>query len=124
MREFDDARQLEGRELHLQCREQGALVQLGARLEHHDGLADLSPLGVRHRDDGSLLHLGALLDQLLDFAGVDVEATGENHVLGSTRDEDEPIFVNAGQVARVQPSAGESGSSQLIVLVVADRARR
>ncbi len=68
--------------------------------DHH-----LTPFGVRGADDARLPHGGMLEQHLLHFAGIDVGAAADHHVLGAVAQRQIPAVVERAQVAGVQPAA-------------------
>ena len=75
-------------------------------------------------DDGAVLHGRVLHQRLLDLGGVDVEAAGDDHVLGPVDDEEEAVVVEVADVAGVVPAVRRRLGGGLRVLVVAGHHQR
>ena len=58
-------------------------------------------------DDGGFADARELIDELFDFARVDVLAHADDHVLEAIDDVDVALFVGAGDVARMEPAAAQ-----------------
>src|SRR2546428_1795743 len=78
-----------------------------ARLEGHEGLGALAPLGVGHRHHRALHHRRVLGHRLLDLDGRDVLAARDDDVLLAIAQLDVAVGVPHGQVAGVEPAAAE-----------------
>jgi hypothetical protein len=103
----DVLRDLEVGEALLGEHQQLLRVQFAPRQRDDDG-ADLLPHHrVRHPDDGDLAHRGMGSQGVLDLHAVHVLAAAIDHVLLAVDDEDEPLDVDACQVAAVQPPVDE-----------------
>ncbi|MNH00591.1 hypothetical protein D3C79_597900 [compost metagenome] len=74
-------------------------VKLCAGLEHHHSAHRFTPLLVRHADHCHLEHFWEAVDHLLHFAGVHVEAPGNDHFLLAVDDEHVTLRIDRGQVA-------------------------
>ena len=57
-----------------------------------------------HGHDGRLLHVGMLVEHLLDLARVDVVAAPDDQVLLAIHDEEVPVLVDLGHVAGAEPA--------------------
>ena len=81
------------------------LGQGRARLEHEEGLQALAELLVVDADDGDLADGGVLLEELLDLPREDVLATGDDHLVVATVDEQQAVVVEVPDVAvAISPS--------------------
>src|SRR4029450_10342374 len=89
----------------------------GLELDH--GLHRLAPLLVRHADHRAVLHRGMAPQHLLDLAGEDVEAAGDDHVLLAIDDVDEAVLVDNADVAGMVPAEGRGLARRGLVVVVA-----
>ena len=96
-----------------------ASTLLHAGLQHHQRLHGLAPALVRHADHRDLRHRRVRRDHVLDLAREHVEAAGDHHVLLAVDDVQEALAVEAGDVAGVQPAAGEGLGGLLGQVVVA-----
>ena len=88
-------------------RASSSAAHLFAGAEHHDRPHLLAEDRMGHSDDGTVGHCGMLEQGRLDFDAVDVLAAPDDHVLGPVHDMDEPLLVDAGHVAGVEPASGE-----------------
>src|SRR4051812_23204947 len=76
----------------------------GARCRDDDSLDRLAAVGVRDADDGDRRDPLDGADDALDLGRVHVVAARDDHLLAPAHDGDEPVLVDAGQVAGEQPA--------------------
>ena len=69
------------------------LGDICAGAAHHHGHHLLAPFGVRPSDHGHLVHAGALEQDLLDLARIDVGAAADDHVLGAVLERKESVCI-------------------------------
>ena len=81
----------------------GGVVGGHAGLEHHEGLDLLHLIGIGHADDAAHLHVLMGVQNVLQLAGIDVVAGGDDHPLGAALEVDEALVVHGAQVAGVHP---------------------
>ena len=86
----------------------------GSRLEH--GGHPLPPLVVWQSDDGAVANSRVLHQGLLVLGAVDVEAPGDDHVLGPVHDEEEAVLVQVADVTGVVPAMSGCFRGRLGVL--------
>ena len=94
-------------------------VDAGARPQLEDGGDPLAPLLVGQPDHGAVLDVRVRHQRLLDLGRVDVEAAGDDHVLGPVDDEQEAVVVEVADVAGVVPAVRRRLGGGLRVAVVA-----
>src|SRR4051812_35931981 len=96
----DDAlRQLEPGELAVECREDGALVDIAALFgDDYRGYA-LAEIGMRHPDHRALDHARDQVDLGLDLLRVHVEAARDDQVLAAPNDVHVALLVDFAEVA-------------------------
>ena len=89
---------------------------------HHIGGNGFTPCVVRDSDDGAFAHQRMGVKGQLDVAGEDVEAAGDDHVLASINDAQEPVPVAGGYIARAQPTVSERfhGCRRVVQVAVHD----
>ncbi len=80
---------------------------LEARLEHYHGLDRLAPFFVGYADHHHLSNGFMGRQYVFHLPREDVEAAGDDHVLGPVHDVKEAILVQPAHIAGVQPAAGE-----------------
>ncbi|KAF1854083.1 hypothetical protein Lal_00005300 [Lupinus albus] len=90
----------------------------GAVLQRDEGAGRLAPLLVMAGDDGGLQHLWMLVEHILHLDGRDVLATGDDDVLRAVLDLDIAVFMPDGEIAGVEPAAGEGLLGRLGVLQI------
>ena len=66
-----------------------------------------APVGVRPADDRGFDEVGVAQQHLLDLARIDVAAARYDHVLGAVAQRQKPVFVDAAEVAGVEPAAAQ-----------------
>src|SRR5215469_14401755 len=79
----------------------------------------LAPFGVWTPDDRSLGNVGVAQQDLLDLARIDVAAAADDHVLGAVTQGQKPVFVEAAEIAGVQPAAAQRLGAGLGLLPIA-----
>ena len=79
-------RDLEARDLALQCGDDALLGQRVSGLRDDNGRDGFAEVGIRYADDRRLDDSGQRVEPLLDFLRVDVEAAADDQVLGATND--------------------------------------
>ena len=85
----------------------GTSARLGLRNRHDDeGVADFAPPAIGCSDDGSLSHAWVVEEGGFHLGGVDVLASGDEHVLEPVDDEEETVGVEVPDVTGVEPAAG------------------
>ena len=67
----------------------------------------LAALLVGHAQHGRFAHAGALVDHPLDDLGIDVESVGDDQVVLTSHQGEEPGRVAGAQVAGVEPAGSE-----------------
>src|SRR3984957_7771335 len=87
--------------------------------EHDDGTDLFAQHGVGHPDDGTVGHRRVLEEGSLHLDAVDVLPAADDHVLGPVDDVHEPLVVDAGHIAGVEPAAGERSGGVLVPVPVA-----
>ena len=90
-----------------------------ARARHDEGHHLLAPFGVELADNGALEHGRVAQQHLLNLARIDVHAARDDHVLRAILERQEAIFIEAADIAGVEPAALEGGRVGLGVLPVA-----
>src|SRR5271170_3918149 len=75
--------------------------QRAAGVNLDDGGDSLAPFWVRQAKDGAVHHVRVLQQRLLDLDRIDIEAAGDNHVLGPVDDVEEVLLVEISDVAGV-----------------------
>src|SRR5690348_12157858 len=78
-----------------------------ARLELHGGGDFLAEMLIRDSDDGGFGYGWMLVDDLFDLARVHVESAADDHVLLPVHDVEIAVLVDSGQVAGLEPAAGD-----------------
>ena len=73
---------------------------------HHVRLHALAAVRVRHADDRARVDGRVLEEHLLDLGRVHVEARHDDEVLHAVDEEEVPVVVDHGDVARAQPTVG------------------
>ena len=92
---------------------------LGSRAQDDGGADLLAEDGVGHADHRGVGHGGMLEQGGLDLDRVHVLTAADHHVLGPVHDVDEPVLVDPGHVAGVEPSLGEGGGGGIGLVPVA-----
>ncbi len=64
--------------------------------EHHDRLDGFAPARIRNADHGGLLHRRVAVQRILHFGGIDVLATGNDHVLSAVHNSHVALLVHCG----------------------------
>src|SRR4051812_2582784 len=82
-------------------------IGMGAVLEHHKGARRLAPLRVRSRDNGGFEHRRVAVQHVLDLDRRDVLAARDDDVLRAVLDLDITVRVGNGEIAGMEPAAGE-----------------
>ena len=95
------------------CRRERVGVDRLAGPAHHEGGDHLAPLGVGQAEHGDLGDGGMRVQRVLDFAGVDVEAAADHHVLVAAHDVEEAFVVEAAEVAAVVPAVADGFALQV-----------
>ena len=94
------------------------------RSEHDDRPHLLAQDRMGNADDGAVGHRRVLVERGLDLDAVDVLSSADDHVLRPVDDVDEPLLIDAGHVAGVEPAPGERGRRVLgLVPVPPDHVR-
>ena len=75
--------------------------------QHNVYLDRLAPARIRNTDRDGLLHFGVLKQRLFNVSWIDVHAAGDDHVFLPIDDREVAAFVDAGEVARKQPSIAQ-----------------
>ena len=75
-------------------------------LPHHDGVDGLAEVGMRQADHGRFDDTGHGVDHVLDFLRIDVEAAGDDQVLGAADDGDVAVGIAPAHVAGLEPAVG------------------
>ena len=75
--------------------------------QHNVYLDRLAPARIRNTDRDGLLHFGVLKQRLFNVSWIDVHAAGDDHVFLAIDDREVAAFVDAGEVARKQPSIAQ-----------------
>src|SRR5690606_33020248 len=96
----------------------------GPGAHHDERVADLAPVRVRLAHHRGLHDVVVLRQHAVHLGRVDVQATGDDHVLGPAGDVDVTLVVVLRQVAGVQPPAGQCRLRGVRPVVVADHVRR
>src|SRR4029453_4156703 len=91
-----------------------------AGAEPHEGEDVLAHEGIRHPDDRGLRRLRKRVEDLLDLAGVDVEAPADDEVLLALDDVEEALPVQSPHVAGVEPAAPHRARGLDGIAVVAE----
>src|SRR3546814_15112993 len=65
--------------------------------------SDLAPAIRRHADNRGLDHIGLLLQFGLEIAWIDIESARDDHVLGAANQFDEPVRIDATDIAHALP---------------------
>ena len=81
----------------------GLLRGLEAGGQLHEGLDLLHLVGIRHADDAAHLHGGVGVQDVLQLAGIDVVAGGDDHPLGAAPEEDETLIVHDAEIPGIDP---------------------
>src|SRR6266545_490481 len=105
--ELDLAGVLVGRDLGLDVLLQlaGCLpARLGSRIQDHEGLDDLPPLGVRQPDHATFLDIGVLQQDALDLRRGDLVPGGDDEVVGPRLIPEVAVLVGAVGVAGQIPA--------------------
>src|SRR5258705_11744887 len=74
---------------------------------YNDGMDSFAPMRIRNCNDRAFSHTLVLEDRVLDFAGINVLAARDDHILQAIDDEDESVLVHPGAVAGMQPSVAQ-----------------
>src|SRR6266576_3714718 len=78
-----------------------------SRLQDDTGHHKLTPLGVRHSEDGGFANRGMLVKDRLDLAGVDVLAARDDHVLQAVQDVEITVRVLTADISRTKEAVPE-----------------
>src|ERR1700688_3381484 len=92
--EFDEFRQLDGRELVGQEGEQARRVERSTVVPHDKGLDGMTAIGIGHAHDRRLGDGGMLVDRLLDQARIDLVAARDDDLLEAVDDEEVAVLVH------------------------------
>src|SRR6266566_312227 len=79
----------------------------------------LAPVRVPAAHDRDLRDRGVLLQYFLDLARVDIGSAADDQILGAVLEREEAVAVDAADVARVQPAAGQRRRARLWIHPVA-----
>ena len=84
-------------------------VRRGARAQDDAGAELLAILRIGHAHALHVLHFGMAVQELLDFARIDVLAAANQHVFGAAHDVAVAFVIDGGQVPRVHPTGLVNG---------------
>src|SRR5215510_9128084 len=104
----------------------GALAGAMTGLQFAEGLDLLTELVVGNADDSDVLHVGVPEDRGLDLGRVDIDAAGDDHVLGAIGDEEIAVIIELADVADAEEPLGikRIETERHCVQIAADRHRR
>ena len=101
------------------------LLDRQARVLRHDiRRHDLAAQLVRHADDRTFRDLGVVVQHGFDLRGIDILARRHDHVVATSGNRHELVFVPRADVAGVQPALVELVFRHFLVVEVAERALR
>ena len=85
----------------------GRLQRLGLGRADHKGLQPLAPFGIGHADHRHVAHTRHIRQHQLDFARIDIEPTGDDHVLLAVDDGDEAVGVAGSHITHGHPAVDD-----------------
>src|SRR4051812_48482189 len=79
-----------------------------APLEDNTSLHSFAPLRIRHPENRDLKHRRMRVDDGFDFAGINILAAGNDHVLHAIENVEEAVCILIADVSRPKHSISES----------------